>query len=603
MSSKSFGNRIMVFVLMLLVFSVLLTVYMMHIIRNSELSLLEHQKAQLNQAAYLFDQNLDQSMRKYLAEHGAKDKSKQEQISILTPVINESIKQVKKEYPEVHIGLYYSDLDVFFDGTQRFDENFSLRRKTAFETALKSGQSLTQDLGNEEGGIVEVYKPFTRNGQVEGVIRSAEYLADTGFYGKRKEVETNVYALIAIVIIMGISGAMLLFRQLVSQVKDISDGVRKMEDDLTENLPPAPGELGQIVNAVNRFAEKISELNLYNETMLAAIDDAILVVDVEGRVVIANNMAHQMFDLPENCLNMHYNEIFPEGAPFKELIGKTINQNKSLKDLQITWTNISHNIQQFLLSTATLVDSKGRLIGAVLCCRDVTERMRLEEKVHRQERLASLGKLVAGVAHEIRNPLTSISCYIQHWQNQNKPNPKALATMYREVARLDSIVDQLLYFTKPGEAKFVRQDINSLITNVLNFFNEVYHGKYNLVKDLRLNLPPVWMDPEQIERVVVNIMFNALQAMPDGGTITISTDYRDVDETVVVSINDTGCGIAREHLAHLFDPFYSTRPKGTGLGLAIAHEIIQVHGGHIEVESEVGRGTKFSFHLKTKEDV
>jgi len=175
--------------------------------------------------------------------------------------------------------------------------------------------------------------------------------------------------------------------------------------------------------------------------------------------------------------------------------------------------------------------------------------------------------------------------------------------MYREVARLDSIVNQLLYFAKPAEARFSFNDINVMVENVTDFFKELHQGRNSLIKDLRPGLPGVWADTEQLERVIVNIMFNALQALPEEGIIKICTGTGPGDDTVMVSVADNGCGIPQENLMHLFDPFFSTRPKGTGLGLAIVHEIIQVHGGNIEVESEVGKGTKVTFYLKTREDV
>ncbi len=599
-----FGNRILLVVSLLLFLTVLLTVYLMSIIRNSELSLLQHQRARLNQAAYLFDQNLEGSLRDYLARQNLKGADRQKQVVALGNYINEVINEVHREYPDVHIGLYYTDLDVFYDGTQRFGENYSLRRKKAFESVLKQKSALTQNVGEEEGGIVEVYKPLTRNGHVEGVIRSAEYLGETSYYTKRREIEYTVYSIIAMVVLTGTTGAVLIFRQLVSQVDSIKNGVKLLENDLNQTLQPAPGELGVIVEAINGFAHKIADLNIYTETMLAAIDDAILVVDVEGKIMIANNMARRMMILPDDYRDKIYYELLPAGSPFIELISKTLVDKINYKDLHISWANNGGgSVVELLISTAVLFGAKGREIGVVLLCRDITERMRLREKAQRQERLASLGKLVTGVAHEIRNPLTSISIYIQHWQNQSTPSTKALATINREVARLDAIVDQLLYFAKPAEAKFVPKDINSLIESVLSFFSEIHHGKYSLIRNLDRTVPQVWIDPEQIERVLVNMLFNAIQAMPEGGTITVSTGYNKADGMVSVAIADTGCGIAREHQGHLFDPFYSTRPKGTGLGLAIAHEIIQVHGGHIEVESEVGKGTKFTFYLKTREDV
>ncbi|MFZ5595719.1 MAG: two-component system sensor histidine kinase AtoS [Bacillota bacterium] len=603
MQNVSFGNRILILILMILLISVLSSAYLMHTIKNSELSMLETQKAKLEEAALLFDQSISKGLDEYIGDQGLSDAARTEQIQVLGQMINEKVGIIKENYPEIHIGIYCNRLDVFYDGTMRFGENFSMRRKNAFDEVISTRQTVVNDLGPEAGGVVEVYRPFIRDGKLEGVIRSAIYLADTGYYGKRKEIETTIYIIIGLVLFTGIGGAMILFRQFVSQVQNIKAGVKKLEDDLSNTLPPAPGELGEIVSAINGLALKIAYLNLYNEKMLESIDDAIVVVDNSGRVVITNYMAEMIFNI-ENAGNAHYSLILPKGAPFAGLVRDTLSEGKHYKDLQVDWISGSHMAHNFLVSTSTLADNRGDIIGAVLTCRDITERIKLEERVRLQERLASLGKLVAGVAHEIRNPLTSISCYIQHWQEQNiKPNSRALATMYREVARLDSIVDQLLYFAKPAEAKLSFNDINVTIENVLAFFTDINQGRYNLVRDLKPGLPKVLMDTEQIERVIVNIMFNALQALPEEGTVKISSDLGPEEDTVEISIEDNGCGIPQENIVHLFDPFYSTRPKGTGLGLAIVYEIIKAHRGNVKVDSEVGRGTKFSFYLKTREDV
>ncbi|WP_104371985.1 ATP-binding protein [Desulfocucumis palustris] len=596
-----FGDRILGLVLLLLIATIALSIYMLHTIKSSEDAIIEHQRTRLNQVARYFERNFGSGLQHYLDEQGAGTKSREQRIEIAAQYINGVINEVHEEYPDVHIGLWVAEMDVFFDGTQRFNENYSLRRKEAFEEALKNKSTLIRDVGYQEGGIVEVYMPLERNGKLEGVIRSAEYLSDAGFYNQRRQVEYTIYVLVGFVIAIGIIGAVLLFRQLVNQVQEIKDGVRLLEDDYNRLLPKAPGELGEITGAINRFARRISELNLYNKTMLAVIDDGILVVDTGGKIIIANNMIQRMFRLPDFCLDKNFREILPKGSPFQVLLDRTLNDLRDSRDIQVSWADMpgSHNIQEYLISTFVLNDGSGILIGAVLCCRDITERVRLKERASRQERLASLGKLVAGVAHEIRNPLTSISCYIQRWQGQNNGDQKALATVNREMSRLDSLVDQLLYFAKPAEAQFRKYDLNYLVEDVLSFFGEVFYGKYNIIKELSSNTPDVWADPEQVERVVVNIIFNAVQAMPEGGSIIVSTAPAN-DEFARLSISDTGCGIPAENLPHLFDPFYSTRPKGTGLGLAIAHEIIQAHGGHIEVESEVGHGTTFHIFLRTR---
>ncbi|MTI83228.1 MAG: two-component system sensor histidine kinase AtoS [Firmicutes bacterium] len=597
MSNISFGNRLFLFTVILLILPILLTGYMLHIIGNSELSLVKEQKAKLNHAAYLFEQQLGGSLDGYLAREGVLQKSKEEQMQAIHQRVSKIVKTLNKDYPELHIGIYHKRLDVFFDGSGRFSENFSRRRKGAFSEVLSTGKSYANNLGGDEKAWVEVYKPFSPNGEVEGVIRSAENLGETGYYGKRESVANTVYAIIVVTIMLGLGGSLMMFRQFVNQVQSVTEGVQSLKNDLGYTVPKAPGELGEIVDSVNDLARKILELNIYNDTMLATIEDALLVVDVNGNVVIANCAAQKLFELPGENKGLPYNDVLPKNSPFINLLDETLEKETQYADLNVSWAS-SNGVLELIVSTDTLKNGTST-IGAVILCRDITEHKKLEEQVHRQERLASLGKLVAGVAHEIRNPLTSISCYIQHWQDNKNPSAKALATMSREVARLDGIVNQLLYFTKPAEAKFSYHDINLVINGVLGFIMETYQGKYNVVKTLDHSLPPAWIDREQIERVFSNILFNSLQAMPQGGTIKVGT-YRS-NNFIGIDITDTGCGIAQEHMVHLFDPFYSARPKGTGLGLAIAHEIISAHGGHIEVDSEIGKGTTFSLYVKAGE--
>jgi len=597
MFSSRIGNKLFIFTVILLILPVFLTGYMLQIIRNSELSLLEQQKAKLNHAAYLFEQQLGGSLDDYLAGRGVLQKSRNEQLQAIHQRITKIIQNLNKDYPELHVGIYHQRLDVFFDGSGRFSENFSRRRKDAFTEVLSSGQSIINNMGGEQKAWYEVYKPFAPNGEVEGVIRVAENLAETGYYGKRQKVENTVYSIIVMTVMLGLGGSLIIFRQFVNHVNRVKEGVQQLKNDLRLALPPAPGELGVIVDAVNDLAKKILELNVYNDTMLATIEDALLVVDVNGHVVIVNCAAQKLFELPAEPKDKLYTEILPLNSPFTTLLEDTLQKGTQYMDLNVSWAS-SRGVLELVVSTDVLKTDHGT-IGAVLCCRDITERKKLQEQVHRQERLASLGKLVAGVAHEIRNPLTSISCYIQHWQKTKNPSAKALATMNREVAKLDAIVSELLYFSKPAEAKFGYHDINLVINEVLGFFAEIHQGKFNVVKTLDHSLPYAWIDREQIERVFSNILFNALQAMPQGGTIKIKTSKS--NSFIRIDITDTGCGIAREHMVHLFDPFYSTRPNGTGLGLAIAHEIIQAHGGHIEVESEVGKGATFSLYVKAGE--
>ncbi|HHW42638.1 MAG TPA: two-component system sensor histidine kinase AtoS [Desulfotomaculum sp.] len=600
--SHTLGNQLLILIAILLLFPVLLTLYMLHVIQNSELALVEYQKAKLGRALDELDNSLQGSLNDILAGKQASGATRAEKIRILNEALKDKIEQVSASYPQVEMGFYSLELDAILDGSENYEENFSKRRKALFQEALSRQQTVVQTIGHTSAGVLETYKPFYRNGRLEGIVWAYENMAQTNFYKRVKTFERNAYLIIAAGVIIGLGGTLLLIRNFVRNVNQIKQGVKKLEYDLLQRLPETPGELGEISRAVNKLACRLVEVHKYNEIMMATIDDGLVVINAAGRVIIVNTAAAQMLGMAPDWPDRHYQEVFPEGSPFADLLTRTLENNEQLKDLLIPWHQKGNGTQQILVSTAPMVDHRGETIGAVLCCRDVTERMRLEERAHRQERLAALGKLVAGVAHEIRNPLTSISCYIQLWQKTNNPSPKSIRTIYEEVTRLETLVAQLLYFTKPAEARFGHHDLNQLVEKVLQFFTEIHLARFTLVRRLGENLPPAWMDPNQMERVLMNIIFNACQAMPDGGTLTVATHYHPEEDWLEVTVSDTGCGIPAENLKQLFDPFFSTREKGIGLGLAIAHEIVQAHGGQIEVESEVGRGTTFRVYLRTPKD-
>jgi len=600
--SHTLGNQLLVLITVLLLFPILLTLYMLHVIQNSEFALVEYQKAKLSRALDELDRSMKGGFDDILRAHGALNKPKNEKIYLLNQVLKKNITEVGAGYPRVEMGFYSLALDAMFDGSENYEENFSHRRKVLFEEALSRRQMVVQTIGQTSAGVLETYKPIYRNGRLEGLVWAYENMAQTNFYRRVQNVERNAYIIIVVGIILGLGGTLFLIRNFISHVNQIKEGVRELETDLYRKLPVPQGELGEISRAVNKLAGRLVEVNKYNEIMLATIDDGLLVVNAAGRVVIANHAAVQMLGLNAAEPDRHYRDIFPPDSPFPPLLTRTLQERESLKDLLIPLNRPGQNTLQLLVSTAPMPDHRQNIIGAVLCCRDVTERMRLEERAHRQERLAALGKLVAGVAHEIRNPLTSISCYIQLWQKTNNPSPKSIRTIYEEVTRLESLVSQLLYFTKPAEARFGHYDLNQLVEKVLQFFTEIHLSRFTLVKNLGRDLPPAWMDPEQMERVLMNIVFNACQAMPEGGTLTIATGYRPEEDKLEIAVTDTGCGIPEENIKHLFDPFFTTREKGIGLGLAIAYEITRAHGGQIEVDSREGRGTTFRLYLRTKRD-
>jgi two-component system sensor histidine kinase AtoS len=304
-----------------------------------------------------------------------------------------------------------------------------------------------------------------------------------------------------------------------------------------------------------------------------------------------------MLNLDSSCLGRSLGEIFDKDSPFVFYLKDTLARNRPVMNINVIYQESPEVYRHLLVSTSLMTDVRREYLGALLHFRDITEMVLLQEKVGRQERLASLGKLVAGVAHEIRSPLTSINGYIQFWSKGHVPSMKSLGIVNRELSRLSSMTDKLLEFARPSKAVLKEFDLNGLVKRLVQFFADAHGGDIEISSKFEDDLPPALIDPHQIEQVLSNIMYNAYQAMSGRGRLEIST-WHDVEKGVLgVSVKDDGCGIPKEVIPNMFEPFFTTKSKGTGLGLAIAHEIMEAHNGFIQVESELDQGTTVNVFL------
>lgn len=223
-----------------------------------------------------------------------------------------------------------------------------------------------------------------------------------------------------------------------------------------------------------------------------------------------------------------------------------------------------------------------------------------EAQLIRSEKLAALGQLAAGIAHEIRNPLTSINILI-HSLASNLPSgdcrKEDLNVIEEEIHRINEIVDQFLRFAKPAPPHLQKEEIISILQETLQLLRPQMEKQKIVVQREFQPLPLVLMDREQMKQVFLNLLLNAVQAMPNGGRLLLKGHIPEKDRWIKLSIQDSGFGIPREDMDRLFDPFFSTKEGGIGLGLSIAHRIIDQHQGKIEVESCPGKGTLFTVWL------
>jgi signal transduction histidine kinase len=292
---------------------------------------------------------------------------------------------------------------------------------------------------------------------------------------------------------------------------------------------------------------------------------------------------------------------------FKDII---INREKVI-DKEI---DVQHQGRNRLLSVnvVPLVQNR-RITGTLIYIEDITEKRKGEARLRRAENLASLTTLAAGVAHEIKNPLGSISIHLQLLQktlakklesvdNNAKPetDPSSLDKYFNvlkeEIDRLNRIVVDFLFAVRPMNLELREGDINALVLQIMEFVRlEMEQSNIMCFLELDKNLPKIQIDERYMKQAFLNLVKNSQAAMPQGGNFTISTHY--VDNEIRISVCDTGVGISKEHITKIFEPYFTTREAGTGLGLTQVYKIIREHHGEITVDSTPGKGADFKITL------
>lgn len=386
-------------------------------------------------------------------------------------------------------------------------------------------------------------------------------------------------------------------------------------------------ETQEKLNQANRVLEtkvrertmELSEKNIellrfkeFNENVLQSLTNGIIVTDANGKIMTANQAMEKNLKVKANSLrNQNFYQIFPSEQNWKKILQKIVNSGRSVRLDQLSLR--PHHLDEDIIVNVLgqpLKDKEAKNIGSVLVLEFITERIRLEEKMKRSKQLALMGQIAAGVAHEIRNPLNSLSINLQLINRAIRKSkvepPRKVSRLFQviddEINRLDGIVNEFLSFARPPQTHLAEGNLNELVDAVARLIKkEAVLSNIKLEVKTDPTVPPVLMDEGQMKQVLLNICYNSIQAMSDQekGKLTIQTkrEKNNDKEEVWVNISDTGLGIPEKLQRQIFEPFYSTRDEGLGLGLAIAHRIMEKHKGSISLSSRVGYGTQFTLTL------
>jgi hypothetical protein len=357
-------------------------------------------------------------------------------------------------------------------------------------------------------------------------------------------------------------------------------------------------------------AEELALLKEFNESIVESINVGILTADGSGRVTACNSALEEMLGLRrDEATGQGVEDLFAED--FAETLHQALGERRwELSELRNIYKlhTATRNGRTLILNIALapLKRADAHEPGGVLVVlEDVTGRVRLEEQLQQREKLSSIGLLAAGVAHEINTPLTGVSSYTQMLLGMladTDPKHALLQKIRRQTDRATGIVNNLLNFSRTGGVtEFGEVELARVLDDTLQLLEpQLRQSRVEVVREYSAELPRVYANAGKLQQVFTNLLLNARDAIPDGGTITLRAAPTERD-AVNVEVADTGIGIAAENVARIYDPFFTTKGvgRGTGLGLAVSYGIVQEHAGHIAVESAPGRGTIFRITLPT----
>ncbi len=400
------------------------------------------------------------------------------------------------------------------------------------------------------------------------------------------------------------------YQQLQQAFKDFeirSEKLSKAYESMQEDFRKINLELDRKNRELEESLVKQEEVQTYLNSILESMNNGVISVDILGRVTQFNRAASEITGYrPASVIGKSFDDVFGEAVFSERNVMSVLNSGRGFKrDEKVIWHKKGNPVTVSFQS-AILKDQKGRRLGAVEIFSDITRIKALEEEMQQNKTMAALGAMAATVAHEIRNPLGAMGVWaglLDRDLDKDDSRRKTVGRIIDALSRLNRIVSNLLLYSRPIKAQFRKVSLQDILSETVNYIDLEVARLGKQIKIQRewdeTSTLFIHADPEKIQQILMNLCLNAVQAMPDGGTLSVSCDEQKKNNEgfVFFSVRDTGVGIEPERLENIFDPFHTTKENGTGLGLAIVKRFIDHHSGHIQVKSQVAKGTTIQVFL------
>jgi PAS domain S-box-containing protein len=443
--------------------------------------------------------------------------------------------------------------------------------------------------------------------------------------------ELGILTIVAL-LLAGVAAA-LVARRIAHPVQQLAEGAAAISrGELNQRIEPSGSdEIGQLAVAFNHMAaqlfqqrsaleeahaelrrrfEELADLKGYTDNILASVTSGIVTIDLDGRIVTLNPAGELLTGFFGGEVTGRFcTEVFGHTAELGERLMETVASRTSLTGFPLTLQRRNGTSLPVELSTAPLKGGDGKDLGVVGVFQDLTAVRGLEHQLRRSDRLAAVGTLAAGLAHEIKNPLTSILTFTRHLLRKADDEhfrQKFHDVVPRELERINGIVERLLELARPPKLTFEPVRLPGLLERVVELYGHQLEAKQiTVVREYARDVPPIQADHEHLYQAFMNLVANALDAMGTAGQLTLRVRWTEREQPLLpsrrnhfyqrieIEIEDTGTGMPPSDIDKVFNPFFTTKPGGTGLGLALAHKIVEDHEGSISVRSTSGVGTTF----------
>jgi PAS domain S-box-containing protein len=459
--------------------------------------------------------------------------------------------------------------------------------------------------------VFEVRYPFTMGGEPFGEVRvgiSISLLRNEILPSLRNSAAIALVALLVSTgLAMVVSGATLApLQEISTQLDRISAGQFDAPVAQATGFAGGADELGLVSKKISQVGQQLRGVHEIFSTMrenlnsvMAGLEDGLLLFTRDARAVMVSPAAEKFLGAPSgHFLGRRVTEIFPTGHPLRQALhieGDELSETTSEIELHTNQGSKRVGV------SVQAIQEDGEKMGAMVTLRDLDSIESINTQLQVSERLAALGRITAGVAHEVKNPLNSMRLWLENLKESlpadADPNShQAVQVLDKEIDRLDTVVKRFLDFTRPMEIKLEQTQLSQLLGEVLEVAGpQLQKANVKMKQSLPSDVPEVFVDRDLLKQAVLNLVLNAVDAMPGGGQIRLELTRR--AEMAEITVGDTGKGILPENRQKIFQLFFTTRPGGSGIGLASTFRIVQLHNGSIDFTSEVGCGTTFRIEL------